>query len=78
MQYSRRAVALDSHSHNLDTLAHAAYSSGLWNEAVEAWDMILTRDGRFTNDAYCKDDALLYANARANAGLPPRKITPNP
>ena len=78
LQYSRRAVALDSHSHNLDTLAHAAYSSGLWNDAVEAWDMILTRDGRFTNDAYCKDDALLYANARANAGLPPRKITPNP
>ena len=78
LRYSRRAVALDSQSNYLDTLAHAAYSCGLWKEAVDAWDVILARDGHFTSDAYCKDDAVFYAKARANAGLPPRKLPPNP
>ena len=74
LHYARRAVALDSSSKYLDTLAHAAYSSGLWKEAVEAWDKVLAKDGRFSGDAYCKKDAELYATARAEAGLPPRPI----
>jgi hypothetical protein len=78
LEYARRAVALDDHSNYLDTYAHAAYSSGLWREAVEAWDRVLARDGRFTNDAYCKEDAQHYATARAKAGLPPRPLPQKP
>ncbi len=75
---ARRTVTQDINSSYLDTLAHAAYGLGSWEEAAQAWDEVLDQDGRFTSDAYCKQDAELDKTARDKAGLPPRPITPNP
>lgn len=50
-----------------DILAHAAYHTGRWREAVDAWDRVLANAPEYFDDrshVNCGDDRACYDNAR--------------
>jgi hypothetical protein len=63
-----------------DTLAHAAYGSGRWGEAVAAWDKVLAAHPRYFDDTAnhvnCIEDGDHYADARRRATARPNVDLP--
>jgi tetratricopeptide (TPR) repeat protein len=69
LPYARRAVERDETSPNLqDTLAHAAYGTGHWDEAIRAWDAVLALNPDFFQlrgpDSNCDQDQAHYQEAK--------------
>jgi len=64
----------DSQAAYQDTLAHTAYATGRYAEAVKAWDRVLQLDPKFytpLRDAECARDKDLLATARQKASAKP-------
>ncbi|MCY2991187.1 MAG: hypothetical protein NTY19_25410 [Planctomycetota bacterium] len=74
LPHARKSVSLNSEKYNLDTLAHAAYGTGHWFEAVFAW-----KTGGFLSGEHCREDRNHYAEAlkRVNAEEAEQRAAPS-